>query len=325
MSSAPASVSTTATQRFSRTVLDAVHHAIVGIDDQLELLLVGMLARGHVLVEDVPGTGKTTAVRAFGKVTGLDTGRIQCTPDLLPTEVTGVNIFDQTSGEFRFRPGPMFRTLLLVDEINRATPRTQSALLEAMAERQVTVDGTTHDLDPAFTVVATQNPIEQAGTFPLPEAQLDRFLLQVSFGYPDRDAHRTILRGRRGHEPLSELTQVVDGPTTLPELWQEIDEVHVDEDVESYLLELVDGLRDHADVAVGPSVRAVLVFERAARAYAATQGRDHVLPDDVKRLAGPILTHRLMLREDAGIHGREASAVVDEALASLQVPVRPNR
>ena len=314
----------TATQRFAQEVLAAVHAAIVGIDEQLELLLVGMLARGHVLVEDVPGTGKTSAVRAFGAVTGLDTGRVQCTPDLLPTEVTGVNIFDQGTGEFRFRPGPMFHTLLLVDEINRATPRTQSALLEAMAERQVTVDGTTHDLDPAFTVVATQNPIEQAGTFPLPEAQLDRFLLRIRFGYPDRDAHRTILRGRRGHEPLEELEQTVDGPGMLPQLWREIDEVHVDADLESYLLSLVEQLREHPDVAVGPSVRAVLVFERAARALAATRGRDHVLPDDVKRLAGPILAHRLMLREDAGIHGREASAIVDEALWALEVPVRPD-
>jgi MoxR-like ATPase len=325
MSTSAAAASTTATQRFARDVLAVVRTAIVGVDEQLELLLVGMLARGHVLVEDVPGTGKTTAVRAFGVATGLDTGRVQCTPDLLPTEVTGVNVFDQHSGEFRFRPGPMFHTLLLVDEINRATPRTQSALLEGMAERQVTVDGTSHDLDPAFTVIATQNPIEQAGTFPLPEAQLDRFLLRIGFGYPDRDAHRTILRGRRGHEPLTELEPVVDGSSVLPELWREIDGVHVDESVESYLLALIEQLREHTDVAVGPSVRAVLVFERAARALAAMRGRDHVLPDDVKRLAGPLLAHRLVLREDAGIHGRESAVIIDEALWSLDVPVRPER
>lgn len=312
----------TSTQGFARTVLDAVRSTIVGIDEQLELLLVGMLSRGHVLVEDVPGTGKTTAVRAFGIATGLDTGRVQCTPDLLPTEVTGVNVFDQSTGAFRFRPGPMFHTLLLVDEINRATPRTQSALLEAMAERQVTVDGASHNLDPAFTVIATQNPIEQAGTFPLPEAQLDRFLLRIRFGYPDEEAHRAILRGRRGQDPLTQLTPVVDGPTLLPTLWHEIDDVHVERDVESYLLGLIHRLRAHDDVAVGPSVRAVLVFERAARAHAAMQGRDHVLPDDVKRLAGPVLAHRMVLREDAGVHGREPAAIVDEALWDLEVPVR---
>lgn len=321
----PSTAPATSTQRFAQTVLEGVRSAIVGVDEQLELVLVGMLARGHVLVEDVPGTGKTTAVRAFGLVTGFDTGRVQCTPDLLPTEVTGVNIFDQKTSEFTFRPGPMFHTLLLVDEVNRATPRTQSALLEAMAERQVTVDGTSHDLDPAFTVIATQNPIEQAGTFPLPEAQLDRFLLRLSFGYPDMAAHRTILRGRRGHEPLEELKQTVDGPGELPKLWDEIDQVHVDEDIETYMLALIEGLRDHADVAVGPSVRAALVFERAARALAATQGRDHVLPDDVKRLSRPALAHRLVLREDAGIHGREPNTIVDEALSALDVPVRPRR
>jgi MoxR-like ATPase len=307
---------------FARAVLDRVGRVVVGIEPQLELLLVGLLARGHVLVEDVPGTGKTSAVRALARATGLDAGRLQCTPDLLPTEVTGVNVFDQRAQEFRFRPGPVFRSLLLVDEINRATPRTQAALLEAMAERQVTVDGVTHDLGETFTVVATQNPIEQAGTFPLPEAQLDRFLLQVSFGYPDREAHRAILRERRGADPLTAIEPVADGAAVLPTLWTEVGQVHVDEAVEDHLLEVVERLRDHPDVAVGPSVRAALMLEEAARAAAAVAGRDHLLPDDVKRVAGPLLAHRLVLREDAGIHGRQAGDLVDEVLAQTPVAVR---
>jgi MoxR-like ATPase len=307
---------------FSRSVLDRVGRVVVGIEEQLELLLVGLLARGHVLVEDVPGTGKTSAVRALARATGLPAGRIQCTPDLLPTEVTGVNIFDQRTQEFHFRPGPVFRTLLLVDEVNRATPRTQAALLEAMAERQVTVDGVTHDLGEAFTVVATQNPIEQAGTFPLPEAQLDRFLLQVSFGYPGRDAHRAILRDRRGGDPLDAVEPVGDGPSLLPALWAEVGRVHVDDGAEDHLLEVVERLREHDDVAVGPSVRAVLMLEEAGRALAAIRGRDHLLPDDVKRLAVPLLAHRLVLREDAGIHGRRPADIVADVLAQVDVPVR---
>jgi MoxR-like ATPase len=313
---------TTRAAAFAAEVLPTVARAVVGLDERLELLLVGLLARGHVLVEDVPGTGKTSAVRALALATGLSFGRVQCTPDLLPTEVTGVNIYGQESGHFRFRPGPVFRTLLLVDEINRATPRTQAALLEAMAERQVTVDGESHPLGDAFTVIATQNPIEQAGTFPLPEAQLDRFLLRVGFGYPDRDAHRTILRGNRGTQPLDAIDPVVDGAALLPELWDEVGRVHVDPGLEDYLLTLIERLRTHEDVAVGPSVRAALMLEGAARAFAALRGRDHVLPDDLKHLAVPVLAHRLVLREDAGIHGRLPSAIVDGVLATVDVPVR---
>jgi MoxR-like ATPase len=310
---------------FARDVLDAVGHAVVGVGPQLELLVIGLLARGHVLVEDVPGTGKTSAVRALARATGLDAGRVQCTPDLLPTELTGVNIYDQQSGAFRFREGPVFHDLLLVDEINRATPRTQSALLEAMAERQITVDGSSHPLGERFTVIATQNPIEQGGTFPLPEAQLDRFLLRISFGYPDRAAHREILRGRRGQDPLARIEPVVDGTTALPQLWAEVAAVHVDEQIEDLLLGLVEHLRDHDQVAIGPSVRAVLMAEEAMRAAAAIAGRDYVLPDDLTRLAVPLLAHRLVLDEGAMIHGRDPAAVVAEGLQALPVTVEPQR
>jgi MoxR-like ATPase len=313
---------TTTAHAFASSVLHEINDAIVGVDEQLELVLVGMLARGHVLVEDVPGTGKTSAVRAIARATGLGFGRVQCTPDLLPTEVTGVNVYDQHAGSFEFRPGPVFRSLVLVDEINRATPRTQAALLEAMAERQVTVDGESHPLGENFTVIATQNPIEQAGTFPLPEAQLDRFLLRISFGYPDRGATRSILRGRRGADPADDISPVVDAAAVLPALWREVGAVHVDDALEDYLLRLVEVLREHEDVAVGPSVRAVLMLEHAARALAATQGRDHVLPDDVKRLGVPLLAHRLVLHEAAGVHGRDPAQLVADALASIEVPIR---
>jgi MoxR-like ATPase len=310
---------------FAREVLGAVGHAVVGLQPELELLVVGMLARGHILVEDVPGTGKTSAVRALARATGLDAGRVQCTPDLLPTELTGVNIYDQHSGSFRFREGPVFHDLLLVDEINRATPRTQAALLEAMAERQITVDGSSHPLGERFTVIATQNPIEQGGTFPLPEAQLDRFLLRIRFGYPDRDAHRAILRGRRGQDPLADVEPVVDATAALPRLWAEVAAIHVDAQIEDLLLGLVDHLRDHAEVAIGPSVRAVLMAEEAMRAAAAIAGRDYVLPDDLARLAVPLLAHRLVLDEGATIHGRDPAVLVTESLRALPVVVEPQR
>ncbi|MCC5947789.1 MAG: AAA family ATPase [Nitriliruptoraceae bacterium] len=317
---APTSTELTAADAAAR-ILEAVSRAIVGVDEQLELLLVGLLARGHVLIEDVPGTGKTSAVRALARATGLDTSRIQCTPDLLPTELTGVNVFDQSSGSFSFRRGPVFTDLLLVDEINRATPRTQAALLEAMAERQVTVDGASHGLGERFTVVATQNPVEQGGTFPLPEAQLDRFLMRVTFGYPDREAQRAILRERRGNEPLESIECVVDATSLLPALWAQVAAVHVDESLEDLLLGLIEALRAHADVAVGPSVRAVLMVEEAVRALAAIAGRDYVLPDDLRRLAVPALAHRLVLNEEAAVHGRDPETLVAEVLDELPIPL----
>ncbi len=313
-----------ATARYSDAVLDALAGALVGVRPQLERLLLALFCQGHVLIEDVPGTGKTAAVRGLAAATGLSAGRVQGTPDLLPSQLTGVNIFDQATRGFAFRPGPLFASLVLVDEINRTTPRTQAALLEAMAERQITVDGVSHPLPEPFVVAATQNPIEHAGTFPLPEAQLDRFLLRIDMGVPARDARRDILHRHRVGDPVRGVARVVD-PSALPVVWDEVAAVRLAVPVEDYLMDVCDATVEHDDVALGASVRGMLMLERAARAMAAMRGRDHVLPDDVQEVAVAVLAHRLVLSTDAHVRGRDSRDVVGEIVAKVPVPVAEDR
>jgi MoxR-like ATPase len=303
---------------FARALHENIARVIVGKDEVVDLLLVAMLARGHVLLEDVPGTGKTTLARSLAISLGLEFKRVQCTPDLLPNDITGVSVYHPPTGEFHFRPGPLFTNVLLADEINRATPRTQSALLEAMGERQVTVDGVTHRLPEPFLVMATQNPIEFEGTFPLPEAQLDRFLLQLSVGYPVLADEARMLRSVSGQHPITTLEQVVPGET-LPELQRTVDTIHVADEIVGYILRLITATREHFDVALGASPRASLALYNAAQASAALAGRDFVVPDDVKRLAGPVLGHRLLLKPESALRGRTAAAVLREIVQTTAV------
>ncbi len=308
-------------QETSTRILDEVERAVIGKRDALELVLMGLLADGHVLLEDYPGLAKTLAARSFAQVTSIGFSRIQFTPDLMPADVTGSSIWNQRDGDFEFRPGPIFTNLLLADEINRAPPKTQAALLESMQERQVTIEGTTHLLARPFLVLATQNPIEYEGTYPLPEAQLDRFLLRVGFGYPDADAEWEVLERRleRGEEEV-ELRPVIDGPT-LVELQRSLEQVHVGASVGRYMIELVAATRTSGSTAVGASPRGSLALLKLARARAALRGRDFVTPDDVKAIAVPALAHRLMLKPELWVQRLSADDVVRDLLESVPTPV----
>ncbi|HYU18354.1 MAG TPA: MoxR family ATPase [Chloroflexota bacterium] len=297
-----------------------VARVIVGKDEAIELTLVAALVGGHILVEDVPGIGKTTLAKAFARSMGGTFSRIQCTPDLLPSDVTGVHILDQRQGTFVFQPGPVFANVVLVDELNRATPRTQAALLEAMEERQVTMEGTTRQLPAPFLVIATQNPIELEGTFPLPEAQLDRFLLRLQLGYPSASEEDELLSRFDGRNPLERLEPVV-APARLLEFQEAAQAVRVEPAVRAYLLSLVRATREHGAVRLGASPRASLALYHAAQALAALRGRTYVLPDDVKALATPVLGHRLILDSQARLRGRSELTVLDEVLAGTPVPV----
>jgi len=301
-------------------VLDEVERAVVGKRDRLELVLAGLLADGHVLLEDVPGLAKTLTARSFAEVTGLRFARVQFTPDLLPSDVTGSSIWNQRDSVFEFRAGPIFTNILLADEINRAPPKTQAALLEAMQERQVSIDGDTHSLEPPFLVLATQNPIEYEGTYPLPEAQLDRFLLRTGFGYPTADAEWEMLarRLRRGVDEV-ELRPVVDRGTLL-EMQRAVEGVHVDESVGRYVVDLVAATRESPSVSVGSSPRGSLALVKLARCCAALEGRDFVTPDDVKSVAVPALAHRLVLRPELWVQRRSGEDVVREILDQVRTP-----
>jgi MoxR-like ATPase len=304
-----------AVQQFARTVVDNVERVIVGKREAIELVMVALLCEGHVLIEDVPGTGKTMLARAVAASLGLSFKRLQCTPDLLPNDITGVSVYDQRSGEFEFRPGPAFAHVLLADEVNRATPRTQSALLESMGEGQVTVDGVTHALQRPFLVLATQNPIEYEGTFPLPEAQLDRFLLKLSVGYPALEEEGQILLNLQREHPITRLGQVVEG-TDLLALQREVWEVHVDDTVRDYIVRLIHATREHPDLALGASPRGSLALFKTAQALAALRGREFVLPDDVKTLAVPALVHRLIVRPESALRGYTAGRILGDLLRS---------
>ncbi len=306
-------------REFTRAALDNVERVIVGKRPIIEMVMIALLCEGHVLIEDAPGTGKTMLARAMAITTGLEFKRIQCTPDLLPSDVTGVSVFNQKRREFEFRPGPAFSNVLLADEINRATPRTQSSLLEAMGENQITVDGATYPLPRPFLVMATQNPIEFEGTFPLPEAQLDRFLMRLSLGYPQRTDEDAMLRQQQLSHPIETLEAAVDG-SRLPELQHQVRRVHVAESVRQYVLDLIEATREHAALLLGASPRGSLALLRTAQAQAALAGRGFVIPDDVKRVAPACLAHRTIVDPEHALSGETAAGVIEALLR--EVPVR---
>jgi MoxR-like ATPase len=307
-------------QELGGRILDEVERAVVGKRDQLELVLLGVLADGHVLLEDFPGLAKTLAARSFAAVMSLDFARIQFTPDLMPSDVTGSSIWNQRDGDFEFRPGPIFTNLLLADEINRAPPKTQAALLEAMQERQVTMEGVTHSLERPFLVLATQNPIEYEGTYPLPEAQLDRFMLRTGFGYPSEEDEWDILERRieRGEDEV-QLETVVD-ETTLLAMQRAVEDVHVSASVGRYIIELVGATRASASAAVGASPRGSLALLKLSRCRAAVAGRDFVTPDDVKAVAVAALAHRLVLKPELWVQRLSAEDVVRDILDAVPTP-----
>jgi MoxR-like ATPase len=310
----------TEVRTLSEQVLDEVERAVVGKREPLELVLLGFLADGHVLLEDYPGLAKTLAARSFAQVLSMRFARIQFTPDLMPSDVTGSSIWNQRDGDFEFRPGPIFTNLLLSDEINRAPPKTQAALLEAMQERQVTIEGHTHALELPFLVIATQNPIEYEGTYPLPEAQLDRFLLRTAFGYPDREGEVDVLSRRIERESDEVALRTVIDRETLLAMQAAVESVHVATSVQEYCVDLVAATRASQSTAVGASPRGSLALLKLARCGAALQGRDFVLPDDVKAVAVPALAHRLVLRPELWVQRVSAEDVVREVLDTVPTP-----
>jgi MoxR-like ATPase len=306
--------------RLGQAVLDAVGQVLVGKRESLEMVLAGVLAGGHVLLEDLPGLGKTLAARSFAQVLGMEFRRLQFTPDLLPADVTGSFLYDQRAGDFSFRPGPVFTNLLLADEINRTPPKTQAALLEAMQEKQVSVEGTTYRLEAPFHVLATANPIEYEGTYPLPEAQLDRFLLRVSFGYPNRDEEWEVLRRRmERRREESQLAPVVDTRTLLA-MQAALEDVAVEDSVGRYIVDLAAATREHPQVLVGASPRGSLALLLLSRARAALAGRDYVIPEDVKYVAPPALSHRITLRPEMWLRRIDPATIVADVVARTPAP-----
>jgi len=301
-------------------IRENVQRVIVGKDNVINLTIVGILCEGHILLEDVPGIGKTTLARALAASLGCTFKRIQFTPDLLPSDVTGINWFNQKLQEFEFRPGPVISQIVLADEINRATPRTQSALLEAMQEQQVTIDGLTHLLPRPFIVLATQNPIELEGTFPLPEAQIDRFLLRIVIGYPSQSEENSILERFRSSSQLPHLEPVTN-PAEIIQLQNERRMIRVEDSVRDYIVRIAKTTREHNEIQLGASPRATMALYHSAQAWAAIQGRDFVLPDDVKYMAPHVLTHRLMVSPQAQLRGRQPNQLVSDIVDSISVPV----
>ncbi|MGQ9779519.1 MAG: AAA family ATPase [Bacillota bacterium] len=302
-----------------RKVRENVGRVLVGRERSVVLALVALACEGHILIEDVPGVGKTTLARALAVSLGLECRRIQFTPDLLPSDITGVSVYNQRTGEFEFRPGPVFTNILLADEINRATPRTQAALLECMEERQVSVDGVPRPVPRPFLVMATQNPVEYEGTFPLPEAQLDRFMLCLDLGYPTPDEFITILERVRVRHPLEELRPVLV-PEEIVALQAGVKEVRCEASLQRYIGEIIEATRRHEEVALGASPRAGIALFKAAQALAGLRGRSYVIPEDLKELAGPVLAHRLVLKPEARMRGIDARQAVAQVLARVPVP-----
>lgn len=307
-------------QDVARQIQTNIEKVIVGKSQVIELLVAALLTEGHVLIEDVPGLGKTMLAKSLARSLGCTFQRVQFTPDLLPSDITGVNVFNQKSGDFEFRPGPIMAQIVLADEINRAGPRTQSALLEAMEERTVSVDGMTRSLPRPFLVIATQNPIELEGTFPLPEAQLDRFLLRLAIGYPKADEEREVLRRFKSIDPLDQL-QPVASSGDISELITVCRSVYVSPAIETYLLALVHTTRGNPLLSLGASPRASLALYHTAQALAAIHGRSFVIPDDVQGITAPALSHRLILSNQARLHGKELSGVLEDVIAQVPVPV----
>lgn len=302
-------------------IKENIANVIVGKNSTVELLMVALLCEGHVLIEDVPGVGKTMLARSLAISLGGKFKRLQCTPDLLPNDITGVSIFNQASQNFEFRPGPLFVNVLLADEINRATPRTQSALLEAMQEKQVTVDGITYPLPKPFIVLATQNPIEYEGTFPLPEAQLDRFILKLDLGYPTHEEEREIIDRIKGIHPIEVIESVIE-PEIINEIKTTIWKTNLDSTVIDYIIRLVNKTRNHHDILLGGSPRATLALAHTSRAIAAIRNRDYVLPDDVKYLAVPVLSHRLILKPQAELRGLTSEQLISKLVEETPLKLK---
>ncbi len=305
---------------FARQVVGNIQKIFVGKEETIRLLLVAVLCEGHVLIEDVPGTGKTTLARALATSLGCTFRRIQFTPDLLPSDITGISWFNQKTQEFEYRPGPIMTQVLLADEINRATPRTQSALLEAMQERQVTADGITRSLERPFLVLATQNPVELEGTFPLPEAQIDRFFLRVTLGYPDPSEENAILTRFGSQDPVMDLDPVTQ-PDEIFKMIALRRNIHVETSVQDYMVKIARATREDADILLGASPRATLALYQASQAIAGIQGRDYVIPDDVKNVVVPVLAHRLVISPQAQLRGRNAQDLIHELVSRIPVPV----
>lgn len=303
-------------------IIDNIENVIVGKRSAIEMTVVALLAEGHVLLEDVPGVAKTMLARSLARSLDCTFKRIQCTPDLLPNDITGSSIFNPKTADFEFRPGPLFGQIVLADEINRATPRAQSALLEAMGERKITSDGVNYDLAPPFFLIATQNPIDHEGTFPLPEAQLDRFLLRLNLGYPDTEEEVSMLQRLRGRHPIEDLEAVATAEELIA-CQNSVREIHADEKVNRYIVQIIQATRAHPDLSLGGSPRASMALLHCAQSFAAAHGFDFVMPDDVKEIAHYVLRHRLIMRPESRLRKKTAAGVLDEILKSVPVPQMP--